>query len=82
MVKTVFYMSFLQRFILSNQQHNTHLNQVSCIENDYASKSCEQLFQILGSAQDPDLITGLKKLLLSRGYSRKEIQQVIQPVNH
>ncbi|GAA5005987.1 hypothetical protein GCM10023206_11180 [Acinetobacter puyangensis] len=75
-------MSFLQRFILSNQQHNSQLNHITCIENDFAAKSCEQLFQILGTTQDPDLISGLKKLLLSRGYTRREIQQVIQPRAH
>ncbi|KAA8735505.1 hypothetical protein F4V57_01520 [Acinetobacter qingfengensis] len=72
-------MSILQRFILSNQQHNRHLNQVHCVENDYAGKSCEQLFQILLTTQDQDLISGLKRLLLSRGYTRKELQQILTP---
>lgn len=75
-------MSFLQRFILSNRQHNTHLNQIACVESDYASKSCEQLFHIIGTTQDQDLIHGLKKLLISRGYTRKEVQQVISPQSH
>ena len=75
-------MSFLQRFMQSNQQDNIHANHVACIENDYSYKSCEQLFQILSSSQDPHLITGLKKLLISRGYSRKEIEQQLQPHMH
>lgn len=75
-------MSFLQRFMQSNQQHNVHLNHVACIENDYSSKSCERLFQILSSTQDPELVTGLKNLLVSRGYSRKEIQDLLQQKAH
>lgn len=75
-------MSLLHRFVLSNQHQNTQRNHIACIANDYAGKSCEQLFQILGNTQDQDLIFGLKKLLLSRGYTRKEIQQVIQPTSH
>lgn len=54
-------MSLLHRFVLSNQHQNTQRNHIACIENDYAGKSCEQLFQILGNTQDQDLISGLEK---------------------
>lgn len=72
-------MSFLQRLILSNQQHNLRMNHISSVENDYASKPCEQLFHILANTQDQELIKGIKKLLLARGYTRKEIQFLVQP---
>jgi hypothetical protein len=73
-------MSFLQRLILSNQQPQHELAQVAGIEQDYVGKSCEQLFQILVTTQDPELIAGLKRLLLSRGHSRKVLQQILSPL--
>ncbi len=82
MITDCLHMSFLQRFMLSNQQKNMHMNHIACVESDYSGKPCEQLFQILGTTQDPDVIKGLKKILLARGYTRKEIQQVIEPQTH
>lgn len=72
-------MSFLQRFILSRRQHNAHLNHIACIENDYSSKSCEKLLELLAVEKDEDILVGITKILVSRGYSRKELQQIASP---
>lgn len=69
-------MSFLQRIMSLGQNQNTQLNHIACIENDYSAKSCEQLLALLKTQQDPDVIAGIKKLLVSRGYSRKELQNM------
>ena len=68
-------MSFWQK-IFSDQQVNVHKNHTACIENDCACKSDEQLIQALKQAIDEDVILGIKKVLASRGYSRKELNQM------
>lgn len=72
-------MSFWQKFLSTDQQYNEHKNQTSCTENDYACKSNEQLLNSLVKATDEDIIRGIKKVLISRGYSRKELVALIQP---
>ena len=69
-------MSFWQKLFIADQQQNEHKNQISCVENDYSCKSNEQLFQTLSKAVDEDVIIGIKKLLASRGYSRKELNEL------
>lgn len=71
-------MNFLSRFITSSTHlDNTHRNHICCIESDYSCKPCDELFRVLRMTQDEDLIQGLKKLLISRGYSRHEIEAEI-----
>ena len=65
-------MSFWQK-LFSNEQENEHKNQIACVENDYSCKTNEQLLQALEKAIDEDVIIGIKKVLASRGYSRKEL---------
>ena len=69
-------MSFWQKLFIADQQQNEHKNQISCVENDYYCKSNEQLIQTLSKAVDEDVIIGIKKLLASRGYSRKELNEL------
>ncbi|KWQ05001.1 MAG: hypothetical protein PHW49_08980 [Acinetobacter harbinensis] len=69
-------MSFWQKLFIADQQQNEHKNQISCVENDYSCKSNEQLIQTLSKAVDEDVIIGIKKLLASRGYSRKELNEL------
>ena len=69
-------MSFWQKLFIADQQQNEHKNQISCVENDYSCKSNEQLIQTLSKAVDEDVIIGIKKLLDSRGYSRKELNEL------
>lgn len=69
-------MSFWQKLFIADQQQNEHKNQISCVENDYSCKSNEQLIQNLSKAVDEDVIIGIKKLLASRGYSRKELNEL------
>ena len=77
-------MSFLDRVFSLGQKDadNTQLNHIACIENDYSGKSCDELLALLQNETDSDMIAGLKKLLVSRGYSKKELQQLCSNVQH
>lgn len=68
-------MSFWQKLFTAEQQ-NEHKNQIACVENDCACKSNEQLLEVLAKATDEDVIVGIKKVLASRGYSRKELNEL------
>ena len=68
-------MSFWQK-LFADQQLNVHKNQTARVENDCACKSNEQLIQALTQATDEDVILGIKKVLASRGYSRKELNEL------
>ena len=71
-------MHFWQKLFMAGQQHNEHRNHTSCIENDYSCKSNEQLLNVLAQSTDEDTIKGIKKILISRGYNRKELIQLTQ----
>lgn len=77
-------MSFLQRVFSFGQKDvdNMQSNHIACIENDYAGKSCDELLALLQKEQDQDTIVGLKKLLVSRGYSKKELQELCSMKQH
>lgn len=68
-------MSFWQK-LFSNEQQNEHKNQIACVENDCSCKTNEQLLEALTKATDEDVIIGIKKVLASRGYSRKELNEL------
>ena len=68
-------MSFWQK-LFSNEQHNEHKNQIACVENDCSCKTNEQLVHALSTATDEDVIIGIKKVLVARGYSRKELNEL------
>lgn len=72
-------MRIWQKLFSSNPQHNLHKNQIACVENDYSCKSNEQLILTLQTSCDEDVISGVKKVLLSRGYSRKDLTALISP---
>ncbi|WP_121973953.1 hypothetical protein [Acinetobacter stercoris] len=72
-------MSFWQKLFLANQQHNEHKNQIACVENDCSCKSNDQLVSALLKATDEDVIAGIKKVLMSRGYSKKELSELQHP---
>ena len=69
-------MSFWQKLFSANQQQNDQKNQIPCVENDCSCKSNEQLIQALAKATDEEVIIGIKKVLASRGYSRKELNEL------
>ena len=69
-------MSFWQKLFSANQQQNEQKNQIYCVENDCSCKSNEQLIQALAKATDEEVIIGIKKVLASRGYSRKELNEL------
>ena len=71
-------MNFWQKIFSADQQYNENKNQTSCVENDRSCKSNEQLLDALSKASDEDVIKGLKKVLISRGYSRKELLKMIK----
>ncbi|AXY59901.1 MULTISPECIES: hypothetical protein [Acinetobacter] len=69
-------MSFWQKLFSANQQLNEHKNQIACVENDCSCKTDDQLLDLLVKETDEDIIAGIKKVLLSRGYSRKELNEL------
>ena len=72
-------MSFWQKLFLSTPQQNENKNQIACVENDCSCKSNDQLIDALKKATDDEVILGIKKVLMSRGYNRKELLALIQP---
>ena len=72
-------MSFWQKLFSANQQQNEHKNQIACVENDCSCKTNDQLLTALQKATDEDYILGMKKVLVSRGFSRKELNQLQHP---
>lgn len=70
-------MSFWKNLLTPNQQENEHKNQIACIENDYSCKSNDQLLSALMKEADEEIISGIKNVLISRGYSRKELITLI-----
>ena len=68
-------MRFWQK-LFENEQQNEHKNQIACVENDCSCKTNEQLVAKLKVATDEDVIIGIKKVLASRGYSRKELNEL------
>ena len=65
-------MSFWQK-LFSNEQQNEHKNQIACVENDCSCKTNEQLLSALMKETDEEIIAGIKNVLISRGYNRKEL---------
>jgi len=72
-------MSFWQKLFMADQQQNEQKNQIACVENDCSCKSDDQLLVALSKATDEDVITGIKKVLMSRGFSKKELNQLQHP---
>ena len=73
-------MSFWQKlFTAGDTLQNEHKNQIACVENDCSCKSNDQLLSALMKATDQDVITGIKKVLISRGFSKKELNQLQHP---
>ena len=72
-------MSFWQKLFLNTPQQNEHKNQIACVENDCSCKTNDQLIEALHKATDEDVLIGIKKVLMSRGYNRKDLLALIQP---
>ncbi|KAF1027673.1 MAG: hypothetical protein GAK29_00484 [Acinetobacter bereziniae] len=74
-------MSFWQKlFMAKDTVQNEHKNQIACVENDCSCKSNDQLLSaLMMSTTDQDVITGIKKVLISRGFSKKELNQLQHP---
>lgn len=68
-------MSFWQK-LFPSEQHNEQKNLIACVENDCSCKTNEQLINALAKATDEEVIIGIKKVLASRGYSRKELNEL------
>lgn len=75
-------MSFWQKLFSQDEQQNEHKNQIACIKNDCSYKTNDQLLLLLKQATDEDVITGIKEVLVSRGYSPKELNQLGLPSIH
>ena len=74
-------MSFWQKlFTAEDAQQNEHKNQIACVENDCSCKTNDQLIATLMNATDQDVIKGIKKVLASRGFSKKELSELRPPL--
>ena len=72
-------MSFWQKLFSTDVEQNEHKNQIACVENDCSCKTNDQLIIALQKATDEDIIQGIKKVLMSRGYSRKDLTELRNP---
>lgn len=68
-------MSFWQK-MFSHSEINEHKNQIACVENDCVCKSNQELVNTIQKETDADVIIGIKNILASRGYSRKELDEL------
>ncbi len=68
-------MSFWQKLFTSDQQENEHKNQIACVKNDCSYKTNDQLISLLLKEKDEEIIFGIKEVLMSRGFSRKELNE-------
>lgn len=75
-------MSIWQKLFNSKHEQNSQKNNMACIENDCSCKSNEQLIQALKAAHDEYVVKGIKRVLMSRGFSRKELDQFKQHTIH
>lgn len=73
-------MSLWQKFFHKDENDNQHKNHAACVENDCSCHSDEQLIKMLKESDDEDVIHGIKKVLNSRGYTKKELEQLLKPV--
>lgn len=69
-------MSFWQKLFSQDDINNEHKNQIAYVENDCSCKTNDQLVLALSNATDPDTIKGIKRILFSRGYSKRELNEI------
>ncbi|SDC05111.1 hypothetical protein SAMN05421733_10898 [Acinetobacter boissieri] len=67
------HMSIWQKLFLPKNIFNSGKNNIACIENDSACKSNEQLLHALQTTDDDCIATGIKRVLMSRGFSKSEL---------
>lgn len=70
------HMSIWQRLFISKHLFNSGKNNIACIENDCACKSNEQLLYALQNTGDEGIAIGIKRVLISRGYSKRELNSL------
>lgn len=61
---------------------NCDKNQIANIENDCSCKTNEQLLQSLQCAHNQSMVKGIQRVLMSRGFSRKELENLQQHTIH
>ncbi|MBF7686966.1 hypothetical protein [Acinetobacter rathckeae] len=66
-------MSIWQKLFLPKNIFNSGKNSIACVENDCACKSNEQLLEALQNTNDDGTATGIKRVLMSRGFSKREL---------
>ncbi|MEB3753514.1 hypothetical protein [Acinetobacter sp. MD2(2019)] len=64
-----------QKLFATHTERNAHKNHVAWIANHGICKTNQQLLQTLANTEDKDIIQGITQILLSRGFSRKELLQ-------
>lgn len=53
--------------------HNSYKNHIASVENDCLCKTNEQLIHALKAAHNEYVVKGIKRVLMSRGFTRKEL---------
>ncbi|MBF7682712.1 hypothetical protein I2F27_05105 [Acinetobacter sp. B5B] len=66
-------MSIWQKLFLPKNIVNGGKNNIACVENDCACKSNEELLQALQATHDEGVAIGIKRVLMSRGFSKREL---------
>lgn len=69
-------MSIWQKLFSTREIQNFDKNHTACVTNDCLRKSNEQLIQTLKATRDACVLKGIKRVLMSRGYSKKELDSI------
>lgn len=71
-------MSLWHKLLNRNTHQNSNKNHTVYVENDCLCKTNEQLILKLKTAHSDCVIKAVKRVLASRGFSRKELEDIQQ----
>lgn len=66
-------MSIWQKLFSTKDIQNSDKNNIACVENDCSRKTNEQLLHALQTTADDGVAKGIKRVLASRGFSKREL---------
>ena len=74
-------MRIWQKLFGTHTEHNSYKNHIASVENSCICKTNDQLLQALQSAHNQYVIKGIKRVLMSRGFTRKELEGIEQTIH-
>ena len=74
-------MSIWQKLFGTHTTQNSYKNHLASVESSCLCKTNEQLIQALKSAHSDCKIKGIKRVLMSRGFTRREIDGIQHTVH-